>query len=92
MAPIVMMNQGIPNEERRFWQSMSVCRLYDLYKAMLTTPSKLLQMIEEPFFNSPSEECVFGYLQQHVYGQCPEVPSFRDWILSSRLQADHCGV
>jgi len=42
MAPIVMMNQGIPAEERRFWQSMSVC--------MLTTPSKLLQMIEEPFF------------------------------------------
>jgi len=58
MAPIVMMNQGIPAEERRFWQSMSVC--------MLTTPSKLLQMIEEPFFNSPSEECVFGYLQQFV--------------------------
>ena len=33
---------------------------------MLTTPSKLLQLIHESLFNSPSEERVFVYLQQFV--------------------------
>ena len=66
MAALVQMNQGIPAGERGFWQNKSILSLSALYSAMLSSPEKVLEMIEEPFFESRSQERVFEYLQRFI--------------------------
>ncbi len=66
MASIAQMHYGITRDEQDFWQKKSVESLYDLYNSLLTSPSKVLEMIDESFFDSRNEERVFGYLQQFV--------------------------
>ena len=72
MAPIALMYSGI-TEGQVFWNKKSVENLYELYTSLLTSPSKVLEMIEEPFFESRNEERVFGYLQQFVGNMTSEV-------------------
>lgn len=73
MAPIALMHNGITKEERPFWSKKSVESLYELYTSLLTSPKKVLDMIDEPYFANMNEERVFGYLQQFVGNMASEV-------------------
>ena len=66
MAALVQLNQGIPAGERGFWQNKSILSLSALYSAMLSSPEKVLEMIEEPFFENFCQERVFEYLQRLI--------------------------
>ncbi len=66
MAPISMIHQGIPEVHRRFWDGVTVESLYLLYQAMVTNPTRVLEMIEEPELMNGNEERVFRYLLQFV--------------------------
>ena len=56
------MKSGIPNTHIDFWNSMSLGELYSLYRALHTSPSKILQLIEEPVFDNPAQQRVFLFL------------------------------
>ncbi len=66
-AATTIMTNGIPLEHKSFWQEKSAHDLFSLYVALNANPRKVLDQTEEPLvFNNPSEERVFGYLQQYI--------------------------
>ena len=48
MAALTSINNGIPSDEKSFWQSYSVEELYSLYLSLSATPGKVLAILEEP--------------------------------------------
>lgn len=66
MALITLMHSGVPLAHREYWNRKSVESLFELYTSLITTPSKVLEMIHEPLLENCNEECVFGYLRQFV--------------------------
>ena len=56
-------NSEIPSAHQNFWNSMSICELYSLYKA---SPSKILELTEEPTFDNPAQQRVFHFLCDFV--------------------------
>ena len=57
---------GIPDFERRFWESKTAADIHLLYFSLLATPAKVLSIIEEPEYMNAAEERVFTYLTQMV--------------------------
>lgn len=49
------MKSGIPSAHQTFWNSMSIGDLYSLYRALHASPSKILELIEEPTFDNPAQ-------------------------------------
>ena len=66
IAAIHGMKSGVPETETDFWRQKSVDELYDLYKALSATPSRVISNIEEPVTMNPNEERVYGYLLQAI--------------------------
>ena len=66
LAALSNFNAGIPNSEQAFWSGLSVEQLYNLYITLTASPSKVLQLLEDPPSQIPSEERVFQYLQQFI--------------------------
>jgi len=60
------LNAGIPCNEKAFWNGFSVEQFYSLYMTLTASPSKVLQLLEDPPSITPSEERVFQYLQQFI--------------------------
>ena len=52
MAPIVMMHTRISAVQKQFLENKSVQSLYDLYNSLLTSPTKVLEMLLEPIIIS----------------------------------------
>ena len=65
-AVIATIHAGIPNAELQFWHRFSIQKLHQLYLTLTTSPSKILQLFDEPVPQTPSEQRVFRYLQQFV--------------------------
>ena len=66
MAAFCSISNGIPSDEKPFWQSYSVEELYSLYLSLNATPGKVLAMLEEPEVNDECQAQVFTYLQQFI--------------------------
>ena len=66
MLAIVDVNSGIPQVHRPFWASMTPACLYTLFQCMSVTPSKVLALLEEPFFINRAEAVVYGYLHRFI--------------------------
>ena len=47
-SALYAMHSGIPNEHRSFWEQQTAEKLYHLYKALSASPSKVIEMIQEP--------------------------------------------
>lgn len=65
-SALYAMHSGIPNEHRSFWEQQTAEKLYHLYKALSASPSKVIEMIQEPEEMSSAQLRVFGYLIQFV--------------------------
>ena len=65
-AAISMMNSGIPEKHRPFWQSMSDDEFRLLCDSLMANPEKILEKLEEPVFRHSNEGRVFSYLQQYI--------------------------
>ncbi len=49
------MHSGVPNPHKGFWQTITVEKFFELYKAINATPSAVLAMFEEPEFDNQAE-------------------------------------
>ena len=65
-AALYMLNSGIPQQHQPFWNDMSLDKLLSLYHALSVSTTKVLQLLEEPFMSSPSQEDVWLYLRRFV--------------------------
>ena len=63
---IIAINAGIPDFERRFWDSKTLADIYLLYFSMVATPAKVIDMIQEPDLMNAIEQRIFTYLCQMV--------------------------
>lgn len=62
-AAISVMNTAVPKKHLQFWHEFD---LYSAYNALMASPLKLLQKIQEPEFNNPNEQHVYTYFQQYI--------------------------
>ena len=65
-SALYAMHSGIPTDHRSFWERQTVEKLYQLYKALSASPSKVIEMIQEPEEMSSAQLRVFGYLIQFL--------------------------
>ena len=61
-----VMNAGVPDQHKEFWNTVEVNAFYSLYEALGASPEKVLDQIMEPIFDNPNEERILGYLQQYA--------------------------
>ena len=65
-AALHMITSGIPESHRPFWKSMTVDKLYLLYKSMLLSHGKVLSLLVEPCTNDEAEEKTWFYLRSYI--------------------------
>ena len=65
-AAICSTNQGIPFSHHSFWASWSISDLWQLYIALGATPSKVIELIDEPECLTSNQSRIFGYLIQMI--------------------------
>ena len=66
LAAISCVNAGIPKQEVQFWSKYSADDLYTIFQCLTASPSKVLNLIEQPILLNPREKKVFEYLQQFI--------------------------
>ena len=66
IAAHLAINSGIPPFERSFWCQLTISDLYSLYLSLSATPSRVLDLMEEPDFMNPAEERVYSYLRDLI--------------------------
>ncbi len=65
-ATLSLMNSGVPENHKPFWQAMQVDELNSICESLSANPEKVLEQIEEPIFANMNEQRVFGYLEQFI--------------------------
>ena len=60
------LHNGVPEPHRSFWESISVKKLFDLYRALNASPSIVLSLLEEPEFENEAEAKVSYYLTTFI--------------------------
>ena len=65
-AALSVMNAGLSDQHKEFWNTVEVNAFYSLYEALGASPEKVLDQIMEPIFDNPNEEHILGYLQQYA--------------------------
>ena len=90
MQPALAINAiklGIPKVHTPFWDSISLGdsgELYQTYKALRASASKVLQMLKEPEFCNPSQERAYLFLRDFMGDMKPaEVQSFLRFVTVS---------
>ena len=63
---ITQMKSGIPKTHATFWNSVTAGELYSLYNSLHASPSKVLELIEEPTFANANQQRVYGFLHDFV--------------------------
>ena len=66
LAAISCNHTGIPPQELLFWTKCTVDQLYTIFQCLTASPSKVLQLIEEPVMLHGGEKKVFQFLQQFI--------------------------
>ena len=86
LAAICCVHTGVPQKELPFWNKYTVSELYSIYQCLTASPAKLLDLIDEPDLQNPSEERVFHFLQQFVGNlSTEEVGMFLRFITGSSV-------
>ena len=86
MAAIGAIASGIPSHHSQFWASYSVHTLHKLYVSLAANPTKVVQQIEEPFFESKGQERVFNFLLTYVGSmKSTEVQQFLRFVTGSSV-------
>ena len=89
MQPTLAINaikSGIPKVHTPFWDSISLGELYQTYKALHASASKVLQILKEPVFCKPSQERVYLFLRDFIGDMKPaEVRSFLHFVTVSAV-------
>lgn len=86
MAAVMRIKEGIPPWHRPFWSGLSTKDFHSTFKALTASPSKVLQMLEEPILMTPSQERVHSYLVQYVGQMKPgEVEQFLRFVTGSTV-------
>lgn len=62
LAAISCIHAGIPPHELPFWSRYTIDELYTTFQSLTATPTKVLELIEEPVMVNASEKRVFQYL------------------------------
>ena len=57
---------GIPQVHKEVWSSKTVEDIFALCRCMSVTPSKILEILEEPMFQNRAEASVYGYIRQYI--------------------------
>ena len=80
------MKSGIPKVHTPFWDSISLGELYQTYKALHASASKVLQILKEPVFCNPSQEGVYLFLKDFIGDmKLAEVRSFLCFVTGSAV-------
>lgn len=66
LTAVHAISSGIPKSHRSFWASMSIGDLRAIYMALLASPEKVLEQLQEPEIGSPDQERVFGFLKHYI--------------------------
>ncbi|XP_065903937.1 uncharacterized protein [Dysidea avara] len=86
LAAISCVNAGIPKQEVQFWSKYSADDLYTIFQCLTASPSKVLNLIEEPVLLNPREKKVFEYLQQFIGNTSTEdVGNFLQFVTGSSV-------
>ena len=81
LAAIRFVYTGVPQKELLFWNKYTVSELYSIYQCLTASPATLLDLIDEPDLQNPSEGRVFHFLQPFV-GNLSTI--YVDWLLSEQ--------
>ena len=65
-AAISQLHKGVPECHLPFWNSMTVVKLYHLYKCMSVSVFKVLSLIKEPILDTQRKEEVWMYIRRFV--------------------------
>lgn len=85
-AVLSLMNTGIPDGHRPFWDSVRVDELYALCSSLSASPQRVLEKIQEPIFKNTNERRVFNYLLQYVGEmKVEEVKKFLRYVTGSTV-------
>ena len=86
MAAVIRIKEGIPPWHHPFWNNLTTKDFHFTYKALTASPSKVLQMLEEPILMTPSQERVHSYLVQYVGQMKPgEAEQFLRFVTGSTV-------
>ena len=77
------MRAAVPAQHIPFWNLLSYEHFYDIYRAQQASASKVLALIEDPQTSNPSEEHLYGYLQQLRSLHADELRSFLHFATGS---------
>ena len=66
LAAISCIHAGISLQEQPFWSKYTVNQLYTIFQCLTASPSKVLELIEEPVILNAGEKRVFHFLQQFI--------------------------
>lgn len=66
LAAISSIHAGIPPQELLFWSNYTVAQFYTIFQCLTASPTKVLELIEEPVMLHAGEKRVFQFLQQFI--------------------------
>ena len=86
LAAISAINAGIPKQEVEFWSKYAAEDLHKIFLSLTASPSKVMQLIEEPLVLNPREKKVFEYLLQFIgNASTEEVSHFLRFVTGSTV-------
>ena len=65
-AALTIMNSGVPEEHKPFWEGLGIATLFSIYQAQSASTSTVLKMVEGAVGGNSNEERVLGYLRQFI--------------------------
>ena len=66
LAAISCIHAGMPPQELPFWHKYTVDQLYTIFQCLTASPTKVLELIEEPVMLNAGEKRVLQFLQQFI--------------------------
>ena len=65
VAAMTMINSGIPQEHKKFWNDLGISGIKRMYDSLVATPDKVLGLLDV-FCTNKTEERIFGYLKSLI--------------------------
>lgn len=88
-SSISLVNAGIPQEHRKFWEKLSPSTLYDIYTSLILTPEKVNSLLSIPCSMTLLQERTCNYLRTMVGNMNPgELRCFMRFVTGSSVCLD----
>ena len=65
-AAIALINSGIPDQQRNFWNKLSISKIEKLYHTLTVNSKRVLSLLSTPYFCTSQEERVYGYFRTMI--------------------------